>query len=95
MAMSSYWTKKVSYFSTVTKANGETLNENHYDLMHPTIQQICKTKTYSRRSELQQVEHHKQEDTNSTDRHRQTMIGEEQTKQTDLQEADKLGPNED
>eukprot|EP00972_Heterocapsa_arctica_P069604 10284726-Heterocapsa_arctica.AAC.1 len=30
-----------------------------------------------------------------TDRHRQTLIGEEQAKQTDSQEADKLGPKED
>eukprot|EP00972_Heterocapsa_arctica_P071222 10520534-Heterocapsa_arctica.AAC.1 len=69
--------------------------ENHYDLMHPTFQQFCKTKNYSRRSEMQQVEHHKQEDKHNTDRHRQTLIGEEQTKHTDFQEADKLGPKED
>eukprot|EP00972_Heterocapsa_arctica_P019761 2913856-Heterocapsa_arctica.AAC.1 len=36
--------------------------ETYYDLMHPTIQQTCNTKTYSRRSELQQFEHQKQED---------------------------------
>eukprot|EP00972_Heterocapsa_arctica_P068493 10119590-Heterocapsa_arctica.AAC.1 len=65
---------------------------NHYDLMHPTIQPNCKTKTYSRRNQFQQMEHQTHEDTNSTDRHRQTLIGEEQTKQTDYQEADKLGP---
>eukprot|EP00972_Heterocapsa_arctica_P098078 14469926-Heterocapsa_arctica.AAC.1 len=63
--------------------------------MHPTIQQSCKTKTYSRRSEVQQMEHQQHEYNKSTDRHRQTLIGEEQTKQTDNQEADKLGPEED
>eukprot|EP00972_Heterocapsa_arctica_P110108 16212974-Heterocapsa_arctica.AAC.1 len=49
---------------------GDTANQ--YDLTHPTIQQICKIKTYFRTSELQQVEQQKQEDKNSTDRHRQT-----------------------
>eukprot|EP00972_Heterocapsa_arctica_P076399 11270071-Heterocapsa_arctica.AAC.1 len=44
---------------------------------------------------MQQVEHQKQEDNNNTDRHRQTLIGEEQKKQIDYQEADKLGPKED
>eukprot|EP00972_Heterocapsa_arctica_P116205 16451905-Heterocapsa_arctica.AAC.1 len=63
--------------------------------MHPTIQPICKTKTYSRRSELQQVEYQKQEDKKSTERQRQTFIGEEQTKQNESLEADKLGPKED
>eukprot|EP00972_Heterocapsa_arctica_P012710 1866761-Heterocapsa_arctica.AAC.1 len=63
--------------------------------MHPTIQPICKTKTYARRSDLQPFEHQQQEDTNSTYRHRQTLIGEEQAKHTDFQEADKLGPKED
>eukprot|EP00972_Heterocapsa_arctica_P004875 722127-Heterocapsa_arctica.AAC.1 len=69
--------------------------ENHYDLMHPTVQQMRKTKTYSRRSELQQVEHQKQEDKNSTDKQRQTLIGEEQKQQTESLEAEKLGPKED
>eukprot|EP00972_Heterocapsa_arctica_P108466 15973836-Heterocapsa_arctica.AAC.1 len=53
----------------------------HYDLMHPTIQQTCNTNNYSRRSESQQDEHPKQEANRSTDRHRQTMIGEQQTNQ--------------
>eukprot|EP00972_Heterocapsa_arctica_P095157 14033803-Heterocapsa_arctica.AAC.1 len=35
--------------------------ENHYYLMHPTIQQTCKTKSYSRRNESQQDEHQQQE----------------------------------
>eukprot|EP00972_Heterocapsa_arctica_P093120 13735060-Heterocapsa_arctica.AAC.1 len=69
--------------------------ENHYDLMHPTIQQICKTKTYTRRSELQHIEHQQQEDKTNGDRHRQTLIGEEQTKQTESFEAHRLGPKED
>eukprot|EP00972_Heterocapsa_arctica_P091789 13537252-Heterocapsa_arctica.AAC.1 len=68
---------------------------NHYDLMHLTIQQTCNIKTYSRRSELQHIEHQQQEDIKSTYRHRQTLIGEEQTKQADNQEKDKLGPEED
>eukprot|EP00972_Heterocapsa_arctica_P083252 12266135-Heterocapsa_arctica.AAC.1 len=67
---------------------------NNYDLMHPTTQQICKTESYSRRSEMKQVEHKKQEDKKNTDRHRQTLIGEQQTKKK-CQEADKLGPKED
>eukprot|EP00972_Heterocapsa_arctica_P015281 2250548-Heterocapsa_arctica.AAC.1 len=84
MAMSSFWNKNKW---------GDT--DNHYDLMHPTIQQQCKTKTYSRRSEFQQLGHQQHEDNKSTDRHRQTLIGEEQTTQTDNQEADELGPEED
>eukprot|EP00972_Heterocapsa_arctica_P059198 8730899-Heterocapsa_arctica.AAC.1 len=67
---------------------------NHYDLMRPTVQQMCKTKTYFRRSEFQQVEHQQQEDTHSTDRQRQTFIAEEQTTQTESLEANKLGPKE-
>eukprot|EP00972_Heterocapsa_arctica_P012603 1852460-Heterocapsa_arctica.AAC.1 len=55
--------------------------ENHYDLLHPAIQTTCNTKTYSRRNDLQQIEHQKQEDKQSTDNHRQTQFGEEQTKQ--------------
>eukprot|EP00972_Heterocapsa_arctica_P051177 7522968-Heterocapsa_arctica.AAC.1 len=31
--------------------------ENHYDLMHPTIQQTCKTNNYLRRNDSQQDEH--------------------------------------
>eukprot|EP00972_Heterocapsa_arctica_P026892 3956963-Heterocapsa_arctica.AAC.1 len=63
--------------------------------MRPTIQHICKTKTYSRRSESQHVEHQQQEDNHNTYRHRQTLIGEVQTKQTDNQYTVKLGPEED
>eukprot|EP00972_Heterocapsa_arctica_P095416 14071310-Heterocapsa_arctica.AAC.1 len=63
--------------------------------MHPTIQQTCKTKNYSRRSESQQDEHQTQEGNKNTDRHRQTLIGEEHTKQVEHKEADKLGPEED
>eukprot|EP00972_Heterocapsa_arctica_P008851 1298413-Heterocapsa_arctica.AAC.1 len=69
--------------------------ENHYDLLHPTVQQTCKTKSYSRRSESQQDEYQQQEGNNNTDGHRQTMIGEEQNKQVERQAADKLGPKED
>eukprot|EP00972_Heterocapsa_arctica_P010722 1572744-Heterocapsa_arctica.AAC.1 len=50
---------------------------------------------YTRRSEIQQIVHQKQEDRKSTDRHRQTLIGEEQTKQAHNQYSDKLGPEED
>eukprot|EP00972_Heterocapsa_arctica_P013683 2019499-Heterocapsa_arctica.AAC.1 len=63
--------------------------------MHPTIQQTCKARTYTRRCELQQIEHQKQEDINITYRHRQTRIGEEQTKQAHDQASEKLGPEED
>eukprot|EP00972_Heterocapsa_arctica_P043898 6482070-Heterocapsa_arctica.AAC.1 len=69
--------------------------ENHYDLVRLTIQQICKTKTYIRRSECQQIEYQKQEDRKITDRHRQTLIGEEQTKHVHYQDSDKLRPEED
>eukprot|EP00972_Heterocapsa_arctica_P083734 12338737-Heterocapsa_arctica.AAC.1 len=36
--------------------------ENHYDLMHPMIQLICKGNNYTRRSEIQQIEYQKHED---------------------------------
>eukprot|EP00972_Heterocapsa_arctica_P101367 14940629-Heterocapsa_arctica.AAC.1 len=65
---------------------------NHYDLMHPMIQQICNARTFTRRSEIQQIEHQKHEDINLTYRHRQTRIGEEQTKQAHDQNSEKLGP---
>eukprot|EP00972_Heterocapsa_arctica_P037671 5543893-Heterocapsa_arctica.AAC.1 len=68
---------------------------NHYDLMHPTIQQISNTKTYTRRSECQQIEHQKQEDIHITYRHRQTLLGEEHTKHAHDQDSDRLGPEED
>eukprot|EP00972_Heterocapsa_arctica_P075349 11115698-Heterocapsa_arctica.AAC.1 len=38
--------------------------ENHYDLMRPTVQHTCKTKSYSRRSDLQQVEYKNKMETN-------------------------------
>eukprot|EP00972_Heterocapsa_arctica_P087470 12900177-Heterocapsa_arctica.AAC.1 len=31
--------------------------ENHYDLMHPILQQTCKSKAYDRRSESEQIIH--------------------------------------
>eukprot|EP00972_Heterocapsa_arctica_P098827 14581609-Heterocapsa_arctica.AAC.1 len=34
---------------------------NHYDLMHPTVQQVGQIKKYTRRNDLQQAEHQKQE----------------------------------
>eukprot|EP00972_Heterocapsa_arctica_P099361 14662848-Heterocapsa_arctica.AAC.1 len=34
--------------------------ENHYDLMHPIVQQTGHTKRYSRRSDLQQIEFQQQ-----------------------------------
>eukprot|EP00972_Heterocapsa_arctica_P079439 11708331-Heterocapsa_arctica.AAC.1 len=63
--------------------------------MRATIQQLSKTKTYTRRSECQQVEHQKQEDIHITYRHRQTLIGEKQKKHAHNQDSDKLGPEED
>eukprot|EP00972_Heterocapsa_arctica_P114840 16444643-Heterocapsa_arctica.AAC.1 len=60
--------------------------------MHPTIQQTCKASTYTRRSELQQIEHQKQEDGKSTDGHRQTLFGEEQKTHAHEKEQYKLGP---
>eukprot|EP00972_Heterocapsa_arctica_P024416 3602935-Heterocapsa_arctica.AAC.1 len=62
--------------------------------MHPTVQPICNTKTYSRSSELQQGEHQQQEDKHNADRQRHTFVGEEQTKQGERHEADQLGPME-
>eukprot|EP00972_Heterocapsa_arctica_P048533 7153373-Heterocapsa_arctica.AAC.1 len=35
---------------------------NQYDLLHPMIQQVCKRHIYSRRNELQHIEHQKHED---------------------------------
>eukprot|EP00972_Heterocapsa_arctica_P100009 14747839-Heterocapsa_arctica.AAC.1 len=69
--------------------------EHDYDLMHPMIQQICKVRTYTRRSELQQIEHQKHEDRTITYRHRQTRFGDEQTKQAHDQNSEKLGPEEE
>eukprot|EP00972_Heterocapsa_arctica_P055918 8248051-Heterocapsa_arctica.AAC.1 len=69
--------------------------EHHYDLMHPLMQQLCKARTYTRRSETQQIEHQKHDDRNITYRHRQTRIGEEQTKQAHNQHSEKLGPEEE
>eukprot|EP00972_Heterocapsa_arctica_P047788 7048970-Heterocapsa_arctica.AAC.1 len=63
--------------------------------MHPTIQQTCKTNNCSRRSESQQDEHQQEEANRSTDRHRQTHIGEEQIKQVEHKETDEPGPKED
>eukprot|EP00972_Heterocapsa_arctica_P095637 14104441-Heterocapsa_arctica.AAC.1 len=68
---------------------------NHNDLMYPVVQQICKGKIYNRRSEVQQIEHKSQEDTNNTDNQRQTRFGEEHTKQTDNRNSEKLGPEEE
>eukprot|EP00972_Heterocapsa_arctica_P016380 2415465-Heterocapsa_arctica.AAC.1 len=59
------------------------------------VQHTCKTTSYSRRSDVQQVEYQKQEVNKVTDRHRQTLIGEEQSIQGKQTEADKLGPKED
>eukprot|EP00972_Heterocapsa_arctica_P083056 12237961-Heterocapsa_arctica.AAC.1 len=69
--------------------------EHHYDLMHPMIQLICKGKTYTIISEIQQIEHQKHEDIHITYRHRQTRIGDEQTKQAHNQHSEKLGPEEE
>eukprot|EP00972_Heterocapsa_arctica_P028557 4201096-Heterocapsa_arctica.AAC.1 len=52
---------------------------NHYDLMHPMVQQVCKGKTYTRRDDIQHIEHQKHEDNNITYRQRQTRFGEEHT----------------
>eukprot|EP00972_Heterocapsa_arctica_P019486 2876516-Heterocapsa_arctica.AAC.1 len=87
-------TNNASDFSTVTKANGET-QTNHYDLMHPMILPTCKARTYTRRSDIQQIEPQKHEDINITYRHRKTRIGEEQTKQAHYQNSEKLGPEEE
>eukprot|EP00972_Heterocapsa_arctica_P025437 3745324-Heterocapsa_arctica.AAC.1 len=91
--MSSFQTKSVSYFSTVTSKWGDT--GNHYDLMHPMMQQICKARTYTRRNEIQQIEHQKHEGIQITDRHRQTRIGKEQTKHSHEHNSEKLGPEEE
>eukprot|EP00972_Heterocapsa_arctica_P042474 6260306-Heterocapsa_arctica.AAC.1 len=63
--------------------------------MYPMVQQVCKGKTYTRRSETEQIEHKKQAYKKNTDRRRQTRFGEEQTKQTDNQQFEKLGPEEE
>eukprot|EP00972_Heterocapsa_arctica_P076348 11262908-Heterocapsa_arctica.AAC.1 len=63
--------------------------------MHPMIQQMCKARTYTRRSESPQIGHQKYEDRRIEDRHRQTCLGEEETKQTHTHNYDKLGPEEE
>eukprot|EP00972_Heterocapsa_arctica_P086822 12798232-Heterocapsa_arctica.AAC.1 len=63
--------------------------------MHPMVQQICKGNIYIRRNDIQQIEHQKHEDNNITDRQRQTQFGEEQTKQTNSLNPEKLGPEEE
>eukprot|EP00972_Heterocapsa_arctica_P104217 15359243-Heterocapsa_arctica.AAC.1 len=94
MEMKSFRKKNASYLFTVTKSKwGDT--EHHYDLMHPMIQQMCKGKTYTRRSEIQQIEYQKHEDRKITYRQRQTRIGDEQTKQAHGQKSVKLGPEEE
>eukprot|EP00972_Heterocapsa_arctica_P051090 7511045-Heterocapsa_arctica.AAC.1 len=69
--------------------------ENHYDLMHPMVQKVCKGRTYTRRSDIQQIEHQKYEDKKITDRQRQARIREEQTKQPHSLNSEKLGPEEE
>eukprot|EP00972_Heterocapsa_arctica_P063721 9402557-Heterocapsa_arctica.AAC.1 len=68
---------------------------NHYDLMHPMVQQMCKGKIDIRRNEIQQIEHEKHEDNNSTENQRQTRFGEEQAKQTNIINSEKLGSEEE
>eukprot|EP00972_Heterocapsa_arctica_P051958 7642924-Heterocapsa_arctica.AAC.1 len=55
--------------------------ENHYDLLHSIVHHTCKIKSYSRRNDLHQAEHQKQEGNKHTYRHQQTLIGEEQKSQ--------------
>eukprot|EP00972_Heterocapsa_arctica_P076817 11330023-Heterocapsa_arctica.AAC.1 len=69
--------------------------ENHYDLMHPMVQQVCKGKIYIRRNDIQQIEHQKQEDNKVIYVQKQTRFGEEQTKHTNSQIPEKLGPEEE
>eukprot|EP00972_Heterocapsa_arctica_P038786 5716263-Heterocapsa_arctica.AAC.1 len=69
--------------------------ENHYDLMHPMIQQVCKGKTYTRKSNIQHIEHQNHEDMKITYRQRQTRIGDEQTEQAHWQHSEKPGPEEE
>eukprot|EP00972_Heterocapsa_arctica_P102096 15044312-Heterocapsa_arctica.AAC.1 len=63
--------------------------------MHPMVQQICKGKIYSRRNDVQQIEHQKHENNNITDKQRQTRFREEQTKQANSIDPEKLGPEEE
>eukprot|EP00972_Heterocapsa_arctica_P015429 2273471-Heterocapsa_arctica.AAC.1 len=85
MEMSSFVDKECISLLYCNKNNwGDT--ENHYDLMHPSFQQTCHTKRYSRRSDLQQMEFQTQEG-NNTDRHIQTLIGEEHKSQVEEQET--------
>eukprot|EP00972_Heterocapsa_arctica_P040531 5971965-Heterocapsa_arctica.AAC.1 len=59
------------------------------------VQQICKGKTYTRRNDIQQIEHQKHENTNITYSQRQTRFGEEQTKQATSIDPEKLGSEEE
>eukprot|EP00972_Heterocapsa_arctica_P114362 16442068-Heterocapsa_arctica.AAC.1 len=70
-------------------------SDNHYDLMHPMIQQICKGNTYTRISEIQQNDYQKHEDRKIAYRQRQTRIGQEQDKQAHTNNTEKLGPEEE
>eukprot|EP00972_Heterocapsa_arctica_P022208 3267875-Heterocapsa_arctica.AAC.1 len=94
MEMKSYRMKNASDFFIV-KQNEWGDAEHHYDLMHPIVQQVCKGRTFTRRSDIQQIEHQKHEDKKIADRQRQARIGEEQTKQTNNLNSEKLGPEEE
>eukprot|EP00972_Heterocapsa_arctica_P015801 2328767-Heterocapsa_arctica.AAC.1 len=59
------------------------------------VQQICKGKTYTRRNDIQHIEHQKHDNNNITYSQRQTRFGEEQTKPANSLDPEKLGPEEE
>eukprot|EP00972_Heterocapsa_arctica_P110023 16201103-Heterocapsa_arctica.AAC.1 len=69
--------------------------ENHYDLMHPIPQQICKGKTYDRRSDNEQTisEQHKKSQVNG--KQHQTNIGDDNSERNEFENEEFNGPKED
>eukprot|EP00972_Heterocapsa_arctica_P101514 14958835-Heterocapsa_arctica.AAC.1 len=63
--------------------------------MHPMVQQVCKGKTYTRRNDIQHIEHQKPDNKKITYSQIQTRFGEEQTKQANSLDPEKLGPEEE
>eukprot|EP00972_Heterocapsa_arctica_P067093 9901535-Heterocapsa_arctica.AAC.1 len=63
--------------------------------MHPIVQQVGQIKTYTRRNDLQQAEHPKQDKHKKADSHTQTFLGEDQNNNGKTKEAEEKAPKED
>eukprot|EP00972_Heterocapsa_arctica_P007611 1109518-Heterocapsa_arctica.AAC.1 len=55
--------------------------ENHYDFMHPIPQQTCKSKSYDRRRESEQIIYEQTKNIQMEEQHRQTKIDDEESGQ--------------